>query len=155
MTLYYCPATHKHWSSLRNNPENEHWNVSICISWTVRSSFSRGSPSHLCLLCRTCRLCSVRFASWCFQWPTGAVSTALLSCDFSWERLSHRLPSSLWVTKATSCAHVRSPVKVNPSYFYWHYFEVSFTVTVGLFTLFSICVLKTSRKKSFRFRFRW
>ena len=66
----------------------------------------------LCLSLRTCRLCSVRCVSWCFQWLTGVVSTALLNSDFSWERLSPKLPSSSWVIKVTSFAHVRSPLKV-------------------------------------------
>lgn len=62
---------------------------------------------------RTCRRCCARCASWCSRWRTGAASTALPNCDFCWGRLSHRLPSSSWGTRATLFAPVRSLVKVS------------------------------------------
>lgn len=61
---------------------------------------------------RTCRRCCAKCASWCSQWRTGAVSTALPSCDSSWGRHSRRLPSSSWATKATWFAPARLPSKV-------------------------------------------
>lgn len=78
-------------------------NVNYSIMWDT---------DCLCLSLRTCRLCCARCVSWCFQWLTGVVSTAPPNSDFSWGRLSRRLPSSWWVIKVTSFAHVRSPLKV-------------------------------------------
>lgn len=64
--------------------------ISILVSY-ISQRTKMHHPLSLCLSLRTCRLCRVRCASWCFRWLTGVASTVPRNFGFSWERLSPRL----------------------------------------------------------------